>query len=76
VSTDSRAIVLNPEAIGDPNQTPILHVETDDNCPMHSRHWLYAAVRNNRRLSDLPPQDCACDATTDPTTATEQGASE
>ena len=27
----------------------------------HSGDWLYAAVRNNRRLSGLPPQGCTCD---------------
>lgn len=58
---DERAYVVNPEAIGDLSKTPIVKVDTDDTCPMHSRNWLIAAVRNNRRLSDLPPQPCTCE---------------
>lgn len=56
---NERPYVVNPEAIGDPDQTPILqHVP---GCPAHSEDSLYAAVRNNRQLSGLPPQDCTCD---------------
>jgi hypothetical protein len=54
--------VVNPEAIGDPDQTPILQ-HSVVGCPAHSEDWLYKAVRNNRRLSNLPPQNCTCDET-------------
>ena len=60
MTTEDRAYVVNPEAVGDLSQPLVVRVETDDDCPMHSRNWLYAAVRNNRRLGDLPPQDCTC----------------
>lgn len=52
--------VTNPEAIGNPDQTPILQ-HSVAGCPAHSDDWLYRAVRNNRRLCDLPPQDCTCE---------------
>lgn len=32
-----------------------------EDCPMHSTDGLYAGVRNNRRLMDMPPQPCECD---------------
>ena len=53
--------VTNPEAIGEPGQTPILQ-HSVEGCPAHCDDWLYKAVRNNRRLSGLPPQDCTCDS--------------
>lgn len=52
--------VTNPEAIGDPDQTPILQ-HSVSGCPAHCGDWLYAAIRSNRRLSGLPPQNCTCD---------------
>lgn len=57
---DERPYVVNPEAISDLGQTPILQ-HSVSGCPAHSEDWLYAAVRNNRRLGGLPPQDCTCD---------------
>ena len=53
--------VTNPEAIGDPDQTPILQ-HAVSGCPAHSEDWLYVAVRHKRRLAGRPPQDCTCDA--------------
>lgn len=44
---------------GDHETGPIVHI-VPPGCPAHSDNWLYAAVRNNRRLSGLPPQECAC----------------
>jgi hypothetical protein len=29
-------------------------------CPAHATDGMTAAVRNNRRLLGLPPQDCTC----------------
>ncbi len=58
--SDERAYVTTPEAVGDLSKPLVVKVDTDENCPMHSQNWLYAAVRNNRRLSGLEPQRCAC----------------
>jgi len=55
-----RPYVTNPEAIGDPAQTPIAQ-HSVAGCPAHCDDWLYRAVRNNRHNSGLPPQDCTCD---------------
>lgn len=51
--------VINPDAIGDLTQTPLVQHPVAG-CPAHCNDWLYRAVRNNRRLSGLPPQDCTC----------------
>lgn len=56
---EDRPYVTNPEAIGNPDLTPILQHSVAE-CPAHSDDWLYGAVRNNRRLSGLPPQECTC----------------
>ena len=61
MNTD-RTYVTNPEAIGEPNQTPLLQHTVED-CPAHSDDWLYKAVRNNRRISGLEPQPCECATT-------------